>query len=281
MDEIKNDKSNPQGGGRKTSKLKGLFRRDKKLTNDKSSAGAGVIGLIGFMVLFVVASFFFITENYFVSMFVMSIALMVYATGKDVARIFLSSFTIFFSSRHLIEKAAYLQENLSALKRFLGMTEGRTYDSHRQPLSPDTVLLLPNNPLSQDICQLVEEGEDGKYAEYIAHSYYQDCHELYEFTHDNLGFVAGAMPLFGLIGTIIGLIAMFDSLGANVTVESLAPQLALALKTTLYGAIFSSLYKIIGSRFDQRMKALNYDYETFCYGLDVIFEGKKKVGVVQ
>ena len=56
------------------------------------------------------------------------------------------------------------------------------------------------------------------------------------------------MPLFGLIGTIVGLIGMFDSLSADVTVEFVSPQLALALKTTLYGAIFSSIYKIIASR---------------------------------
>ena len=87
------------------------------------------------------------------------------------------------------------------------------------------------------------------------------------------------MPLFGLIGTILGLIAMFDGLGANVTVESLAPQLALALKTTLYGAIFSSIYKIIGSRFDQRLKTLEFDFEAFCFGLEVLVNGKNQIEV--
>jgi len=87
------------------------------------------------------------------------------------------------------------------------------------------------------------------------------------------------MPLFGLIGTILGLIGMFDSLGADVTVESLSPQLALALKTTLYGAIFSSIYKIIGSRFEQRLKILDYDYETFCRALQVIIQNKNQIEV--
>ena len=101
-----------------------------------------------------------------------------------------------------------------------------------------------------------------------------ECHELYDYSSAHLEFVAGAMPLFGLIGTIVGLIGMFDSLGADVTVEFLSPQLALALKTTLYGAVFSSLYKILASRFEQRMKSLEYDFETFCRAVQMMIENK-------
>ena len=89
------------------------------------------------------------------------------------------------------------------------------------------------------------------------------------------------MPLFGLIGTIVGLIAMFDSLGGNVTVEAVSPQLALALKTTLYGAIFSSLYKIIGSRFEQRQKFLEYDFDAFTRFLEVLITHKNTIEVAK
>jgi chemotaxis protein MotA len=87
------------------------------------------------------------------------------------------------------------------------------------------------------------------------------------------------MPLFGLIGTVIGLISMFDTLGANTSVENLSPQLALALKTTLYGAILASVYTVIASRFDQRIKALEYDYEIFSHALEVLVENKAVVEV--
>jgi biopolymer transport protein ExbB/TolQ len=87
------------------------------------------------------------------------------------------------------------------------------------------------------------------------------------------------MPLFGLIATIIGLIGMFESLGAQVTVEYLSPQLALALKTTLYGALLASVYKIIASRFDHRLKALDYDFETFCRALQVLLDNKAIIEV--
>ena len=127
--------------------------------------------------------------------------------------------------------------------------------------------------------KLVDEGKDYDYAAYVAHSYYTECHELYDYSTSNLVFVADSMPLFGLIGTIIGLIAMFDGLGANVSIESLTPQLALALKTTLYGAVFSSVYKIVSSRFEQRLRALEYDYETICHALEVVIENKNKIEV--
>jgi chemotaxis protein MotA len=87
------------------------------------------------------------------------------------------------------------------------------------------------------------------------------------------------MPLFGLIGTIVGLIGMFDSLGSNVSVELLSPQLALALKTTLYGAVFASLYSIVASRFDQRLKALEYDFEILNHGVKVLVENKARIEV--
>jgi biopolymer transport protein ExbB/TolQ len=80
------------------------------------------------------------------------------------------------------------------------------------------------------------------------------------------------MPLFGLMGTVLGLISMFDSLGGAVTIEAIAPQLALALKCTLYGALYSSLYKVNATRFEQRLKGLDYDFDTLCRALKVIFE---------
>jgi chemotaxis protein MotA len=46
-------------------------------------------------------------------------------------------------------------------------------------------------------------------------------------------------PAFGIIGTLIGLIAMMQAMHANL--EALGPALATALTTTLYGALFANL----------------------------------------
>jgi chemotaxis protein MotA len=245
----------------------------------QTSAGAGFIGLVGFATMLLVASVFFITENYFISMFTISIGLLIYVAGMDLIILAFSTFVIFFSSKHLNNRATAMQETVVALKNILNIKRGRDGNVASGPIDSNVSIELPDNPLSRDIQELVVSGKTFDYAEFVAHYYYQECHELYESSSANFDFVSATMPLFGLIGTIIGLIAMFDSLGSDVTVESLSPQLALALKTTLYGAIFSSFYKIIGTRFERRMVDLDYDYDAFCRALQVIVENKNRVEI--
>jgi biopolymer transport protein ExbB/TolQ len=209
----------------------------------------------------------------------MSVALLVYVTGAEVAKLFLSTFTIFFSSKHVLAQAAYLQETLVPLRNVLMIRRDAEGNVRAGPLVEGTTVKLPDNPLVRDIQALLQKNPKYDYAEYIAHSYYVPCHEVYDHSSAHLEFVATAMPMFGLIATIIGLIGMFEGLGADVTVEFLSPQLALALKCTLYGVLLACAYKIIASRFDQRMKALDYDYETFCRALQVLIDNKAKVEV--
>ena len=258
-----------------------FFRKLKKspLLVNQTGAGAGVAGLLGFAGMFLIASVFFITENYFIAMFMVSVGLLIYVAGVDIVRIMSSSISIFFSSKHLIPKAVYLQETLAALQESLKIRRTSQGEIKAGPVISGSALQLPDNPLVRDMQRVIKEDKQEEYADYVSHSYYVECHELYDYSSSSLDFVANSMPLFGLIGTIIGLIAMFDGLGSDVTVESLSPQLALALKTTLYGAIFSSVYKIIGSRFEQRIKALDYDFETFNKGIQVLIENKTIIEV--
>lgn len=249
------------------------------LAINKEAAGAGVLGLVGFAALFVVSVVFFVTENYFVSMVIMSFALLVYVTGAELAKLFLTSFTIFFSSKHVIPAAAYLQDTLVPLRNILMIRRDSEGNVKAGPLVDGMTVKLPDNPLVRDIQTLLEKNPDLEYAEYIAHEYYVQCHEVYDQSSSHLEFVATAMPMFGLIATIIGLIGMFEGLGAEVTVEFLSPQLALALKCTLYGVLLAVVYKIVASRFDQRLKALDYDFETFCRALKVMIDNKVVIEV--
>ena len=275
--------TNPASSGPTSEAAEPLFFETvnrSSLAINKAAAGAGVLGLLGCALLFAVAAVFFVTESYFISMLLVSFALLVYVTGAELAKLFLSTVTVFFSSKHVIARAAYLQETLVPMQRFLQIRPDATGTVKLGPVEPGATVKLPDNPLSRDIATVLErQDEPSEYLQYIAHAYYAECHELYDYSSAHLEFVAQAMPLFGLIGTIVGLIGMFDSLSADVTVEFVSPQLALALKTTLYGAVFSSIYKIIASRFDQRLKALDYDFETFCRALEVLIETKAKVKV--
>jgi biopolymer transport protein ExbB/TolQ len=255
-----------------------LFNKST-LAMSKKAAGAGVIGLVGCGAVFVVAAFFFITENFFLALFGASFALLVYATGSEIGKLLLSTITIFFSSRHLTPKAAQLQETLAALEETLTIRRDREGELRVGPVEKGMRVALPDNVLVRDLLAVQERRKSYEYAEYVVHSYYVECQELYDHSGANLDFVSGAMPLFGLMGTVLGLISMFDSLGSAVTVEAIAPQLALALKCTLYGALLSAAYKISATRFEQRLKGLDYDFDTLCRALKVIFDNQAVIEV--
>jgi biopolymer transport protein ExbB/TolQ len=254
--------------------------RDKGgLAISEAAAGAGVLGLLGFAGVFLLALVFFVTENYFLSMLLASLALLVYVAGGEFGKLLRSSFLIFFSSRHLVRNAIDLQETAVELRRFLNLRKDASGWVKIGPIEPGAKVRLPDNPLVRDIQVVLRREKGNEYADYVAHQYYVDCRELYDHFHAHLDFVAGVMPLFGLIGTIVGLIGMFDTLGASTSVETLSPQLALALKTTLYGAVLATVYTVIASRFDQRIKALEYDYDILCHSLEVLVENKAVVEV--
>jgi chemotaxis protein MotA len=244
-----------------------------------ASAGAGVVGLLGFAGVFVLAMVFFVAESYFLSMVLVSLALLLYVSGAEIGKLLLSSFTIFFSSKHLIRNAAHLQSTVFELRRRLHLRKDESGWVKVGPIEPGAKIPLPDNPLVRDIQVVLRREKGTEYTDYVAHQYYVDCRELYDHFHAHLEFVAGVMPLFGLIGTVVGLIGMFDTLGANTSVENLSPQLALALKTTLYGAILASVYTVMASRFDQRIKALEYDYDIFTHSLEVLVENKAVIEV--
>lgn len=245
----------------------------------ETTAGAGVLGLVGFAGVFLIAMVFFITESFFLAMTLTSVALLLYVAGAELGKLLLSSLTIFFSSRHLIRNATYLQDTIVALRRSLHMRKDEAGYVKAGPIEPGTHIKLPDNPLVRDL-QAVLRREKGKdYTEYVAHQYYVDCRELYDHFHAHLEFVAGVMPLFGLVGTVVGLIGMFDALGSNTSVENLAPQLAISLKCTLYGAILATFYTILASRFDQRIKALEYDYDILLHSLDVLVANEAVIEV--
>jgi biopolymer transport protein ExbB/TolQ len=246
-----------------------------------ADAGAGIAGLLGFTALFAIASVLFVTENYFGSLLFISFALMLYVAGQDSWRIFVSSLRVFISGRHLIAGADYIGEALRDLRRQLRVTISPAGKAELNPAHSGQSVRLGNNPLTAELKKLVNDGKGFDYIEFVAHHHYVECHELYDNASANLDFIAVSMPVFGLIGTVLGLMAMFDNLSGQITVDALSPQLAMALKTTLYGALFSAVYKIIGSRFERRIRNLDYDYETLCRTLQVVVENKMKIEIAE
>jgi biopolymer transport protein ExbB/TolQ len=249
------------------------------LSLGEATAGAGALGVIGAAAVFLVAVVFFVAESFFLATLLISFALLVYAAGTELGRLLWSSLTVFFSRKHLIKNAVSLSETVVALRRSLHMRRDEQGFIKVGPIEPGTKIRLPDNPLAREIQAVLKRKKGKEYAEYVAHQYYVDCRELYDHFHSHLDFVANVMPLFGLIGTVIGLIGMFDRLGSNTSIENLSPQLAISLQCTLWGAIFASLYMTIASRFDQRIKALEYDFDILVHSLDVLVENGADVEV--
>jgi biopolymer transport protein ExbB/TolQ len=241
--------------------------------------GAGAGGLIAAAAVFVGAIVFFVAESYLLAMSLVSLAMLVYVAGPEFRKLIQSSLTVFFSGRHLIPKAVHLQDTVTALRGQLYMKRDEQGNIKFGPIESGAKIKLPDNPLVREIQSVLRRKKGSEYTEYVAHDYYVDCRELYDHFHAHLDFVANVMPLFGLIGTVIGLIGMFDRLGSNTSVENLAPELAISLQCTLFGAILASAYMSAASRFDQRIKALEYDYEILVHSLDVLVQNAADIEV--
>jgi flagellar motor component MotA len=248
-------------------------------TLEQGSAGAGALGLFGAAAVFVISIVFFVAESYFLSMLLVSFALLIYVAGSELGTLIKSSLMVFFSGRHLTPEAVHLQDTVIALRNFLKMKRGDDGWITNGPIEKGDKARLPDNPLVRELDVVLKRKKGKEYAEYVAHQYYVDCRERYDHLHAHLEFVANIMPLFGLIGTVVGLIGMFDRLGSNTSVENLAPELAISLQCTLFGAILASAYMSAASRFDQRIKALEYDYEILVHSLDVIVENDVNIEV--
>ncbi|MEQ1877550.1 MAG: hypothetical protein ABL958_12965, partial [Bdellovibrionia bacterium] len=165
--------------------------------------GAGIVGFFASALLFILATVLFVTENYFVSLLLISFALLAYVVGSDAARVLFSSFAMFFSRRHLVAEANDIEDNLLAIQKGLHLTRDEKGEIHADVLKDGQAIILPDNALSHDLRRLINDGRGFDYVEYVAHSRYVECHELYDNASANLDFIAVSMPVFGLIGTVI------------------------------------------------------------------------------
>lgn len=83
--------------------------------------------------------------------------------------------------------------------------------------------------------------------------------------------MGSSAPAFGMIGTLIGLIIMLDSMGGDPT--SLGAGLAVALLTTLYGVMFSRLILIpVADKVQQREQIVRFRNVLLTEGLALLAE---------
>ena len=96
---------------------------------------------------------------------------------------------------------------------------------------------------------------------------------LYRST-DALGVIGSIAPLLGLLGTVLGMVAAFDTLSRSATPnhEALASNISLALVTTLMGLILAipciALYRYFGNRIDAFASEATLDIERLVLHLE-------------
>lgn len=83
--------------------------------------------------------------------------------------------------------------------------------------------------------------------------------------------MASAAPAFGMVGTLVGLIAMLESMGGDA--GSIGAGLAVALVTTLYGVLFARLVLTpAASKCQQRHEILRFRNRLVCEGFVMLAE---------
>ena len=83
--------------------------------------------------------------------------------------------------------------------------------------------------------------------------------------------MAGSAPAFGMIGTLIGLIVMLDSMGSDP--KALGAGLAVALNTTLYGVLLARLIFVpAANKLQQRQEILRFRNDLIVEGMSLLAE---------
>jgi chemotaxis protein MotA len=78
----------------------------------------------------------------------------------------------------------------------------------------------------------------------------QDRHSLGQ---EIFRFIAGSAPSFGMVGTLIGMVQLFASIGKDT--DKLASAMALSLLSTLWGAVVAYLFALpISGKLEFRSK---------------------------
>jgi len=109
------------------------------------------------------------------------------------------------------------------------------------------------NEFLRDGLQMLVDGYSKAELEEILNNRIQQYHDQETNAAGIYRTMAALSPAFGIIGTLIGLIAMMQTMGDDVT--RIGPAMATALTTTLYGALFANMiYMPIATKVERRVE---------------------------
>lgn len=122
------------------------------------------------------------------------------------------------------------------------------------------------NAVLKKACQLIADNADPQLIRSTLAIEINTMKRRHKIAHDVFKRLGSLTPAYGMIGTLIGLVQMLSQLNNP---DSIGPAMAMALLTTLYGSVFSTMIFLpMGAKLQAR--TLQEQLQ-----LEIIFEGAK------
>lgn len=260
--------------------LKNLYTQSKL---NSFRAGPGAKGLVFGGPVFLLAAGLFFAGYYGLSMTATAISIWFYLAGTQSLVIFSNIINIIRNEKHITAASSGIMNTSRFFRlvedfRITGQrinyneVESLAVTEEQKGFLEDNQLitLLLNHFKAKQNKETDIDSEELVNA--INHSVYDIAHEHYSYNISVLEFVGNIMPLFGLAGTVYGLVNTLEKIDANINVTDLTGQVAVAMETTLYGAILAIIFKLLASRFKIHREALAYDYNELVNHLKNLFK---------
>ena len=140
----------------------------------------------------------------------------------------------------------------------------------------DGVLALENEQISDPfLAKGVKLSVDGLAPEEVNSTLVTEMRSLldrHRRGHHIFRFMASTAPAMGMVGTLIGLVQMLQTMDSP---ESIGPSMAVALLTTLYGAILAFLvFGPIAEKLEVRTKEEAQNMSVVIMGVDSLLKGE-------
>ncbi|HLV00434.1 MAG TPA: MotA/TolQ/ExbB proton channel family protein [Acidobacteriota bacterium] len=129
-----------------------------------------------------------------------------------------------------------------------------------------------DDPFLEQGIQLVVDGNEAEAVEMVLMTDIRYLRQRHRNGQEILKSIGEAAPAFGMIGTLIGLVIMLTNLE---DVSTLGPAMAVAILTTLYGALISNLLALpIAKKLEVRSREETLNRELILVGLLNILKGE-------
>lgn len=197
----------------------------------------GVTTVIGMLIGLVTFAYVILSTKINPSLFldIPGLTLVVFGT---VAAIFLSySFSqvrriMLICTQIFLKNEKSFQESATDILEYCKVVKANGFDgadpSKVHPFLNDCLLLLKDGYSSDDMRRILQR-RIGSY------------HERENYDTNLLRSMAKYPPAFGMLGTVIGLIALMANIGSGLETDRVGQYMAIALTTTLYGVAFANL----------------------------------------